>query len=163
MKFKHLYDSFDLTYTHFIRTTDKKHKIAVEHFWNILYEKGFIYKSTYSGWYSIVEESFVPELNLTVNDEGKKVSMETGSLVEWCEEDNYLFRLSEFRQVLSDWLEQKAVVRPANFHNDLKLAVERGLKDISVSRPKSRLQWGIEVPNDKNHIVDCIKSFQNQI
>ncbi len=60
-KFRALFDLCDVKYTDFIRTTENRHKQAVEHFWKTLYEKGFIYKSTYEGWYSVNDECFLSD------------------------------------------------------------------------------------------------------
>ena len=64
-KFKSLFDMCNIKYSDFIRTTDQRHKDAVVHFWNVLDEKGFIYKSEYSGWYSLNDECFLKENEVT--------------------------------------------------------------------------------------------------
>ena len=64
-KFRHLFDLFDIKYTDYIRTTEARHKNAVNNFWNDLHAKGFIYKSTYEGWYSVNDENFLSSNDVT--------------------------------------------------------------------------------------------------
>ncbi|CAE6406518.1 unnamed protein product [Rhizoctonia solani] len=145
-KFKILASNSNISHTRFIRTTDADHVLAVKRFWKRLVERGHIYKGTHSGWYSISDECFYPESqveNITDSKTGNTytVSKETGQRVEWSEEENYKFRLTicpepYYRTVLDSLI------------ND-----ENATPDLSVSRPSSRLQWGIQVPGDPEHTI----------
>lgn len=149
--------SFDISNTDFIRTTEKRHHKAVQHFWNVLFNKGYIYKSTYQGWYSVIDETFVSSSQIEereVNGQLVKVSSESGHTLEWFEEENYMFRLSNFIDQLKVWLKSdKCLIKPALFYDLVFLLLNQDLPDLSISRPKSRLSWGITVPNDDSQIV----------
>lgn len=83
--FKHVFQRCGILYTDYIRTTEKRHRQAVEHFWTVLHSKGFIYKGTYEGWYSTPDESFLTPTQVIdrIDSEGRpiKVSMESGHKV----------------------------------------------------------------------------------
>ncbi|XP_017775809.1 PREDICTED: methionine--tRNA ligase, mitochondrial [Nicrophorus vespilloides] len=151
-KYRNLSDQFSVGYTDFIRTTDEKHQQAVKHFWKKLSENGHIYSAKYSGWYCVSDETFLVEtqLNEVVSKDGRKVrvSAESGHPVEWTEEENYMFRLSGMHGDLLHWLKDESVVKPKKFHKILMDMLEEGLPDVSVSRPSSRVHWGIRVPGD---------------
>ncbi|XP_061723695.1 methionine--tRNA ligase, mitochondrial [Cydia pomonella] len=106
-EYRRLFAEYNVEHTDFVRTTEDRHKKAVAHFWNELVEGGHIYKAVYSGWYSVSDESFVPEAHTREVLQGGrkvKVSAESGHEVEWTEEPNYMFRLSAFRGHLQRWL-----------------------------------------------------------
>ncbi|XP_033875998.2 methionine--tRNA ligase, mitochondrial isoform X1 [Acipenser ruthenus] len=157
-KFKSLFQSSQISYTDYIRTTGEQHRRAVEHFWTVLYDKGFIYKGVYEGWYSTPDESFLTESQVADSKDknGKpiKVSLESGHQVEWMKEENYMFRLSEFRPALLQWLrENPRAVRPTKFYNIALQWLQEDLPDLSVSRQRDRLQWGIPVPGDPGQTI----------
>jgi methionyl-tRNA synthetase len=114
---------------------------------------GFIYKSTYEGWYCTSDETFVSESLVVLNDNNIKVSLESGNAVEWSTEENYIFKLTHFKEQLLDWINSGDVIKPSVFADILRHDIQKGLRDLSVSRPKSRLNWGITVPNDDSQIV----------
>lgn len=154
-KFLNLFDAANISYTDFIRTTEERHKKAVSTLWNVLVKKGFIYKSTYEGYYSVNDEAFVPENLIITNSVGEKISAESGHKLEWHEEENYMFRLSELQDKLVNWIDHRLVMKPANFHTVLKAEIQRigELKDISISRSKTRLAWGVDVPGDCSQVI----------
>ncbi|XP_046888464.1 methionine--tRNA ligase, mitochondrial [Hypomesus transpacificus] len=157
-RFKHLFRSCDISYTDYIRTTEERHRLAVAHFWTSLQAKGFIYKGKYEGWYSTQDESFLTpsQVGHATDASGKdiKISLESGHKVEWMKEDNYLFRLSEFRSQLQDWLRfNPKAVQPDRFHQAVLQWLQDDLPDLSVSRQRSRLQWGIPVPSDPDQTI----------
>ncbi|KAL1497804.1 hypothetical protein ABEB36_008701 [Hypothenemus hampei] len=121
-------------------------------------KKNLIYKSTYKGWYCVSDETFLTDSQLkeTIKD-GEKilVSAESGHPVEWSEESNYIFKLKSFKDDLIYWLKHnERVVVPQKFHKILlDLIDSEALTDISVSRPSSRVHWGIPVPNDPEQTV----------
>lgn len=105
-----LAEASDINYSRFIRTTEPEHSEAVKHLWSKLVEKGHIYKGSHEGWYAISDEAFYTSLQVReVIDEktGEKymASIETGTRVEWSKEENYKFKMSDFREELIDWLE----------------------------------------------------------
>ncbi len=157
--FENLPQVASVSYDHFIRTTAPQHRIAVHHFWNVLQEKGFIYKGVHKGWYSVSDETFYPESAIeTLVDpqtgQETKISVETGNLVEWTEEENYHFRLSAMQQPLLDFYAQNQnFLLPKVRYEDVIQAVKGGLQDLSISRPKSRLTWGIPVPGDDTQTI----------
>ncbi|CAE6416600.1 unnamed protein product [Rhizoctonia solani] len=165
-KFKILASNSNISHTRFIRTTDNDHILAVKRFWKRLVERGYIYKGTHSGWYSVSDECFYPESQVEKITDAKTgesymVSKETGQRVEWSEEENYKFRLSSFRQPLIDWLQnnpegKSSTIRPEPYYRavlDSLINDENATPDLSVSRPRSRLQWGIQVPGDQGHTI----------
>ncbi|OMJ16370.1 putative methionine-tRNA ligase, mitochondrial [Smittium culicis] len=154
---KDLFDSCNISYTDYIRTTDTEHKRCVEKFWNILVENGYIYKGTHSGWYSISDEAFYTDnqIKKIKNKKGEViqvVSIETGSVVEYITEDNYKFKLSAFQKQLEE-LVNSGFIEPLVRRNEVIGMLKQGLQDISVSRPVSRISWGIPVPNDNSQTI----------
>ncbi|KAG0666651.1 methionyl-tRNA synthetase [Rhodotorula mucilaginosa] len=156
----------NIDYTYFIRTTEDRHRVAVEHVWRELERRGYIYKSSYSGWYAVSDEAYVPESQVAeVIDEksGEKymaspACTETGTRVEWMQEENYKFRLSAFRDRLVQWLSAAPTpVQPPSRSAALLSALDHplstDLNDLSISRPTSRLSWGIRVPGDPEHTI----------
>ncbi|PWN49843.1 hypothetical protein IE53DRAFT_387914 [Violaceomyces palustris] len=158
-RFKDLARAANVSYTRFIRTTDPDHREAVHHLWRQMVRSGHIYKGKHSGWYSVSDEAFFPESQVReVTDlktgESYMESIETGSRLEWSEEENYKFRLAEFRERLIDWLEKDTkAIQPAKRHAEVLSELKSGLSDLSVSRPSSRLSWGIPVPDDPGHSI----------
>lgn len=154
-RFQKLCQEFNASNTHFIRTTDANHKEVVQKFWNKLKESGHIYKSKYQGWYCSSDEAFVTNVeDVTKDGVTKKVSSESGNEVEWIEEENYMFKLSQFQEPLLKWLDTvPPVIIPNSFHSLVKQTVSRGIQDLSISRPSSRLSWAIPVPNDESQTI----------
>lgn len=147
LKFRELAKELNLSNDDFIRTSEDRHKKAVEFLWNILLEKGEIYEGKYSGWYSVRDEAFYAESELT--EEGMAP---TGAPVEWVEEPSYFFALSKWQDRLLEFYEQNPdFIRPQSRRNEIISFVKSGLLDLSVSR--SSITWGVEVPNNKDHVV----------
>ena len=149
--FKKMWELFELDYDQFIRTTDKKHEAAVVKLLNILYEKGDIYKSTYSGWYCVPCETYV-----TINPEVKK-DLDGSYLCPSCnrklkelEEESYFFRLSAYQDRLLEFYEKNPnFITPKEKLNEVISFVKSGLKDLSISR--KNIKWGIPLPWDASH------------
>ncbi|KAL8293018.1 hypothetical protein RQP46_000712 [Phenoliferia psychrophenolica] len=161
-RFRELAKDANVDYGVFIRTTEERHKVAVEHVWRELHARGHIYKSSYAGWYAVSDEAYYSETQVTevVDATGAKqmVSIETGTPVEWMAEDNYKFRLSAFREPLIEWLSASPnVLQPPSRTASLLAAITQAdspdLQDLSISRPSSRLSWGIRVPGDDEHTI----------
>ena len=150
-KFKELTKILNLSNNDFIRTTEKRHYRSVEEIWNRLVKSGDIYLDKYSGWYSVSDEAYYDEDEIEVVNE-KKVSKSSGSLVEWVEEESFFFKLSAWGDKLLDYYKIKEdFILPESRRNEVIKFVEKGLKDLSVSR--TSFTWGIPVPNNKNHVI----------
>ena len=157
--FKNLAGRIEVSDDIFIRTTDKKHKEAVEYAWQMLQDRGYIYESKHEGWYSVSDETFYPQgqVQLIVDPPtGRKtmVSVETGKEVEWTSERNYHFRLSALRDQLLDFYKQHpGFIVPRSRMDEIVQQVSAGLEDLSISRPVERLSWGIRVPTDQSQTI----------
>ena len=114
-------------------------------------KSGDIYLDKYSGWYSVSDEAYYDEDEIFEKD-GKKISKASGSVVEWVEEESYFFKLSAWQnKLLSHYEKNKDFILPQSRRNEVKSFVEKGLKDLSVSR--TSFSWGISVPGNKKHVI----------
>lgn len=155
-KFSELFNHYKTTVTDFVRTTEERHQQSVQTLWQKLNHNGFIYKSTYSGWYCSSDEMFVPETQIKTQEINGQTSHvdANGNKVVWSDEENYMFRLSEVEDQVVEWLKKKQPILPRKFNDELVKQCEKSrIGDISISRPKSRLKWGIEVPGDPSQII----------
>jgi methionyl-tRNA synthetase len=155
--FKKLANKVDASYDVFLRTTEKKHKDKVLQIWDSLVKSGDIYLGKYSGWYSVRDEAFYEEDELT---EDKLAP--SGSPVEWIEEPCYFFALSKWEQPLLDlYAKHKDFVLPNYRLNEVVSFVKSGLKDLAVSR--TGITWGIPVHLDEKHVIyvwlDALTSY----
>ena len=149
--FRDLSNILNLSNTDFIRTTEDRHKKSVENLWNILEQKKEIYLSKYSGWYSVSDEAFYSEDEIDDID-GKKISKNSGSSVEWVEEESYFFKLSKWQKpLLKFYNDNPKFILPESRKNEVISFVKRGLKDLSISRKS--FSWGIKVPSNKDHVI----------
>ncbi|KAI0428488.1 tRNA synthetases class I (M)-domain-containing protein [Xylaria sp. FL1042] len=157
--FKDLAKKANIANDHFIRTTDPEHREAVEYFWDRLRNSGYIYENKHEGWYCVSDETFYPETMVEKRMSpltGKNfiASIETGNAVEWTEERNYHFRLTAFRdRLLQFYRDNPDWVVPENRFAEVINWVENNLEDLSISRPSSRLEWGIPVPDDPSQTI----------
>lgn len=155
-KFKLLFENYDTTLTDFIRTTDERHRECVTTVWRTLRERDLIYKSSYSGWYCSSDETFVPESQVTkksVNGHNIHVDQDDNQ-VHWSSEENYMFRLSLFKEPILKWLTENQPIIPSKFNDEAVNLVKRTeMRDISISRPLKRLRWGIQVPDDPEQTI----------
>lgn len=158
-QFKVLANRGEILYDHFIRTTDPKHIEAVQYAWHLLREKDLIYMSKHEGWYAVSDETFYPEsqVHLVIDPStGRKhmASIETGKEVEWTSEPNYHFRLSSFQDRLMEFYQQNPRwIDPPGRMTHIVQEVTSGLEDLSVSRPRERLSWGIPVLHDSTQTM----------
>ncbi|OIP76812.1 MAG: methionine--tRNA ligase [Parcubacteria group bacterium CG2_30_44_11] len=149
LKFNELKVALNLSYDAFIRTTDAKHKTAAAEIWRRCAEKGDIYKKKYTGLYCVGCELFYKESELGAN----KCCLIHQKPVEEVEEENYFFRLSNYQERLAELLRDPARTLP-NWQREWALTfVEGGLDDLSISRQRSRMDWGIPVPGDDDHVM----------
>jgi methionyl-tRNA synthetase len=135
----------------FIRTTEKRHHLAVIDLWNRLLKSGDIYLSKYKGWYSVSDEAYYQPEEITEKN-GKNYSTFSGSQVEWVEEDSFFFKLSSWEKKLLEFYEKNpGFINPETRRNEVISFVKGGLKDLSVSR--TSFTWGIKVPNNTKHVI----------
>jgi len=134
----------------FIRTTDPNHIKATQEFWKICKANGHIYKKNYKIKYCVGCELEKTESELTDG----KCPLHPTLQIELIEEENYFFKFSDFQKPLLDFYAKNPnFVIPDFRFNEIKAFVERGLQDFSISRLKSKMPWGIEVPDDKEHVM----------
>lgn len=154
-KFKELFSLADIQYTDFIRTTEVRHKHSVSKFWETLQKNGYIYKGGYEGWYCVSDEAFLSENDVTeiTEQDGSivKVAIDSQQPVIWTKEENYMFRLSAFKEGLMKWIDE-GVIKPQKFEGTVRQMVD-DLQDLSVSRKRYRLNWGIPVPGDDTQTI----------
>lgn len=156
-EFRSLFLSADVNFTEFVRTSDERHCATVQQVFRALADAGHLYRGRYQGWYCLSDEAFLGEGQVREEQlpsgQTAMVSVESGRPVEWHSEDNHMFRMSAFRGELLHWLRAEGRVRPRRFQRQLEQWVSEGLPDLSVSRPRERVPWGVPVPGDEDHTV----------
>ncbi|MBO0662825.1 methionine--tRNA ligase [Jiella sp. MQZ9-1] len=145
----------------FIRTSEARHHAASQAIWTRMADAGDIYKGSYSGWYSVRDEAYYGEDEITLRDDGKRYGPQ-GTPVEWVEEESYFFKLSAFQdRLLALYDDNPAFIGPAERRNEVVSFVKAGLRDLSVSR--TTFNWGIPVPGDEKHVmyvwVDALTNY----
>ncbi len=145
---KDLWKELDISYDHFIRTTDDYHVKSVQKIFKQLYDQGDIYKSEYEGWYCTPCESFYTDVQLV---DGK--CPDCGREVERLKEESYFFRLSKYQDRLIKYIEEHPeFIQPQTRQNEMiNNFLKPGLEDLCVSR--TSFNWGIPVTFDPKHIV----------
>ncbi len=134
----------------FIRTTEKRHKLAAQSLWNKLKDNDQIYLSNYEGWYSIRDEAFYLESELIKTDTG--FIAPSGAPVDWVKEESYFFKLSKWEDKLIEYYETNPEsILPHSRYNEVLSFIKGGLKDLSISR--TTFKWGIKVPEADNHVM----------
>ena len=147
-KFKDLWTTLNISQDGFIRTTDAQHKVVVQRFLQSLYDKGLIYQAEYTGWYCTFDERFWTEKDV---DAG--LCPDCQRPVEQVSERNYFFRMSQFQDRLQEHIHaHPKYIQPDSRRNEVLGFLQKPLEDLSISRPKTRLSWGIELPFDQ----DCV-------
>lgn len=140
---------------HFVRTTDLSHEKAAQEFWNRVFQNGFIYKKNYTAKYCVGCEENKTESQL----ENGKCLIHPNLEIQILEEENYFFKFSEFGQRLLEFYDRiekeegRSFVIPDFRLNEMREFVKRGLEDFSISRLKSKMSWGVPVPNDPEHVM----------
>lgn len=147
--FRELWPTLHAEPNQFIRTTEPRHQAVVKRALQQLWDDGLIEKRSFSGWYSTAAERFWTEKDLV---DGR--CPDTGQEVKWLEEANYFFLMSRFQQPLIDAIESGRMrILPANRANEVLGFLREPLLDLCISRPKSRLSWGIELPFDADFVT----------
>lgn len=137
-------------YNRFIRTTDADHMKNAQEFYLKSFEAGDIYKAKYQGLYCDGCESYKTLTELT---EDGKCPFHPKMEVQKIEEDNYFFKWSGYQEFLTELLLKPEFVVPEGKKKEMQALVEQGLKDLPVSRPKYKVGWGIDVPNDSEQVI----------
>ena len=145
-EFRSAWDLLDVSYDDFIRTTEPRHKAAVQEFVRRIAAAGDVYEGYYEGWYCVGCEAFKQDKDLV---DGK---CPLHSTVEWIKEKNHFFRLSKYQQpLLAHFRAHPEFVEPDVRRNEILRLLESGLEDISISRAGQ--SWGIPVPHDPSSVV----------
>jgi methionyl-tRNA synthetase len=144
-----------------VRTTQERHKRASQAIWERMKTNGDIYLSKYSGWYSVRDEAYFDEGELSAGPNGTRLAP-SGAPAEWVEEESYFFRLSAYAEKLLALYEtQPDFVTPDKYRNEIVAFVKRGLSDLSISR--TTFDWGVPVPGDPRHVmyvwVDALTNY----
>ena len=148
-KFVDLWKKLDVKYDEWAETTSDRHKKVVQGILQRLFDAGQIYKDKQAGYYSIRQEQFLTDKERSPDGE---FGQEWGE-VEFREEENYYFKLSQHKDWLLSYIDKRTdAVIPDFRQTELRNAVERLSGDLCISRPKSRLDWGIELPFDKDFV-----------
>ncbi len=147
--FRNLWSTLHIQPDDFIRTTEERHKKVVRQILQRVYDKGEIYHARYGGHYCIACERFYTEKELV---DGKCPD----HLVEpeWIEEENYFFKMSAYQDWLIDYIEKNPdFIRPERYRNEVLSFLKEPLRDLCISRPRSRLPWGIPLPFDSSYVT----------
>jgi methionyl-tRNA synthetase len=149
-QFQDLWKRLNISNDAFIRTTDAPHKSVVQRYLQQLYDEQLIYKADYTGWYCTFDERFWTE-----KDVADGMCPDCKRPVEKLSEHNYFFKMGQYQDRLIDHIKQhESFIRPESRRNEvLGFLTTQKLGDLSISRPKSRLSWGIELPFDKNYVT----------
>lgn len=149
VRFKDLWERLHIDFNHFIRTTDPEHKKVVQALLQTIYDKGDIYIDEYSGYYCVGCERFYTEKELS---EGKCPQHRTE--VKVISEKNYFFKMGEYQQRLIDYIDRHPrFIQPDFRRNEVLGFLRQPLGDLCISRPKSRLSWGIDLPFDSDYVT----------
>jgi methionyl-tRNA synthetase len=151
----------NISYDRFIRTTEPAHYEASQAIWRAMEANGDIYLGRYEGWYSVRDEAFYDEKELTEGEGGQKLSPQ-GTPVEWNVEESWFFRLSAYAdRLLAHYEAQPDFIRPDSRRNEILSFVKGGLSDLSISR--TSFDWGVPVPGSDGHVmyvwVDALTNY----
>ncbi len=147
--FKDLWTTLNISQDGFIRTTDRQHQSVVQHCLQALYDKGLIYQAEYSGWYCTFDERFWTEKDIQ-----QGLCPDCQRPVEQVSERNYFFRMSQFQDRLKEHIQtHPKFIQPESRRNEVLGFLQKPLEDLSISRPKARLSWGIELPFAPDYVA----------
>ncbi len=148
-RFKELTKTLEVSNNRFIRTTDPGHEQRAQEIWKRL--KKDIYKGRYEGWYCTGDEAFFTETEVKANN---GICPAHNRPYEKIKEENYFFKLSAYNEKIKQAIiSQQFQVLPKTRRNEILAVLEAGLEDISVSRPKDKIDWGIPVPGDSTQVM----------
>jgi len=160
-KFKDSFKLLNISNDFFIRTTNKKHEKEVKKILQELYNKKYIYKGNYNSYYCVGCEQYLTKSDL-INE---KCPLHPNLEPQIIKEEAYMFRLSSFQKILLDIIKRgEYEILPLSRRNEVISFIENKLQDISISRKKSKVSWGVELPFDKEHTCYVwIDAFWNYI
>lgn len=149
-QFTNLWQRLNISNDAFIRTTDKHHQAVVQRYLQQLYDKQLIYKADYTGWYCTYDERFWTEKDVVDG-----LCPDCKRPIERLSEHNYFFKMGQYQERLIEHIKtHDDFIRPVSRRNEvLGFLQTQKLGDLSISRPKSRLSWGIELPFDKDYVT----------
>ncbi len=151
----------NISYDVFMRTSSAPHYTASQALWQAMADRGDLYLDRYEGWYSVRDEAYYEESELTDGEGGVKLSPQ-GTAVAWTAEESWFFRLSNYQdKLLALYRENPDFIRPESRRNEVIRFVEGGLRDLSVSR--TSFDWGVPVPGSPGHVmyvwVDALTTY----
>ena len=144
-RFIELWEKLHISYDDFIRTTEKRHRTVVQGILQNVYDSGDIYENEYEGLYSVSEERFITEKEA-----------ESGQFrdIKELKEKNYFFRMGKYQEALINHIKTNPkFIQPEHRKNEVLGFLKQPLNDLCISRPKSRLNWGIELPFDSDYVT----------
>ncbi len=148
-QFRGTWDRLGIQYDEFIRTTEERHKSVVREVLQRVYDNGDIFYGEYSGLYCVGAERFVTEKELV---DGK--CPDSDEPAEYRTEANYFFRMEKYRPWLRETLEENPeLIRPERYRNEVLAMLREPVGDLSISRPRKRVPWGIPLPWDEEHVT----------
>jgi methionyl-tRNA synthetase len=158
-EFQQVWEELGITHDDFIRTTQPRHKLAVQEIVRRLQANGDIYLGSYEGWYDEGQEEFVTETEAKDNEFKSKVS---GRALVRYKEPTYFFKLSKYVAKIQDYIQSHPdFIRPESRHNEVLSKLKAGVNDLSISR--ATLKWGIEMPGDASHVlyvwIDALSNY----
>ncbi|MCA9342055.1 methionine--tRNA ligase [Candidatus Saccharibacteria bacterium] len=149
LPFKTMAEKIGSQYTDFIRTTDEHHVRSVQYIWQKL--QPYIYKGTYEGWYCVGHEAFFTDKEVA---ETSGVCPDHQTKYERISEENYYLKTSQFTDQIREAIERgRMKIVPEFRKNEFLDLIKDGLKDVSISRPRKTLSWGVPVPNDPDQVM----------
>lgn len=149
-RFEQAWNRLNISHDRFIRTTEDAHKATVTAFLQRLWDRDQIYEGTYAGWYCISDERYWTEKDI---GDDRKCQI-CGREVTYVEEKNYFFKMSQWQDALIKHIEDNPNwIVPEVRKNEILSFLKKPLGDLSISRPKSRLSWGIDLPFDHDHVA----------
>ncbi len=150
-RFKAMVEALNCSNDDFIRTSEPRHHQASQEIWRRIEANGDIYLDSYAGWYSVRDEAYYNEDELTVSEDGQKLSPQ-GTPVEWIEETSYFFKLSAYQdKLLAHYEACPDFILPPERRNEVVSFVKGGLRDLSISR--TTFDWGVKVPDASDHVM----------
>lgn len=157
-RFKDFIAKLNISYTDFVRTTDRWHERRVQEIWKKL--EPHIYKDSYKGWYCTGCERFITDKEY---DENNGICPDHQKPYEKLEEENYYLRISDFKEQIKEAVESEKLLILPDFRKKEMLKLLEESPDVSISRPKSQLKWGVAVPGDDSQVmyvwVDALSNY----
>ena len=148
-KFKDFIGKMNASYTDFVRTTDIRHQAAVQYIWKQL--EPYIYKKSYEGWYCQGCEGFATDKEAMANG---GVCPDHKTPYQHLQEENYFLRISDFSEPIKEAITSgKMKILPESRANEFLNLLKEGLLDVSISRPKKTVSWGVPVPDDPTQVM----------